>query len=339
VRSKPDRWTRAIRSAKIIPGIRKVRDDRYQWHGAQIVTARSLNEIVIFMAVADAKSFARGGRVMGLTGSAASKAVARLEARLGVRLLHRNSRAVSLTSEGERFHESGRRIIAAVDEAEASVAVPDGKPRGLLRLSVPDAFGRRVIMPLVSDYLERWPEVRIDIEFSDRPVDLVEEGFDLAIRIGGESAPDGVVSRVIAEYPVWFCAAPSYLDRRGYPSCAEALIEHDCILFRSGTRTQQWFDHVGNEQGDRLFAHGPLRMNSAEAIRQAALAGLGIAQLPSFIVDDDLSAGHLVRLFPELGPRTVRVLCLYPSRRLVDSRVRTFIDDVSGALGRASGRA
>ncbi|AOG01037.1 MULTISPECIES: LysR family transcriptional regulator [Blastomonas] len=300
------------------------------------MTARSLNEIVIFMAVADAGSFARGGRTMGLTGSAASKAVARLEARLGVRLLHRNSRAVSLTSEGERFRESGRAILEAMDEAEASIAVPDGKPRGLLRLSVPDAFGRRVIMPLVSEYLERWPDVRIDIDFSDRPVDLVEEGFDLAIRIGGESAPDGIVSRVVAEYPVWICAAPSYLERRGHPPHVEALSGHDCILFRSRTRTQEWFDHPGGEHADKVLAHGRLRMNSAEAIRMAALSGLGIALLPAFLVDDDLSAGHLVRLFPELGVQTVRILCLYPSRRLVDPRVRTFIDNVSAALTRVT---
>lgn len=286
------------------------------------------------MAVADAGSFALGGRTMGLTGSAASKAVARLEARLGVRLLRRNSRAVSLTSEGERFRESGRKILEALDEAEANIAVPDGKPRGLLRLSLPDAFGRRVIMPLVSDYLDQHPEVRIDIDFSDRPVDLVEEGFDLAIRIGGESAPDGIVSRVIAEYPVWFCAAPSYLERRGHPPHAEALSEHDCILFRSRTRTQEWFSQSGNEQVDKLLAQGRLRMNSAEAIRQAVLAGLGIALLPSFLIDEDLAVGFLVRLFPELGTRTVRILCLYPSRRLVDPRVRTFIDNVSAALTR-----
>ena len=298
------------------------------------MTARSLNEIVIFMAVADAGSFARGGRALGLTGSAASKAVARLEARLGVRLLHRNSRAVSLTSEGERFRESGRNILDAVDEAEASIAVPNGKPRGLLRLSVPDGFGRRVIMPLVCDYLERWPEVRIDIDFSDRPVDLVEEGFDLAIRIGGESAPDGIVARVVAEYPVWICAAPSYLERRGHPAHPEALSEHDCILFRSRTQTQDWFGQSQEEHAHKLLAHGRLRMNSAEAIRQAVVAGLGIALLPSFLVDDDLSAGRLVQLFPDLGTRTVRILCLYPSRRLVDPRVRTFIDDVSAALTR-----
>lgn len=311
-------------------------NDQLQQGGTRIVTAGSLNEIVIFMAVADAGSFARGGRAMGLTGSAASKAVARLEARLGVRLLHRNSRAVSLTSDGERFREGGRHILEAVDEAEASIAAPDGKPRGLLRLSVPDAFGRRVIMPLVSSYLDHHPEVRIDIDFSDRPVDLVEEGFDLAIRIGGESAPDGIVSRVVAEYPVLFCAAPSYLACRGHPGHAEALSEHECILFRSGTRTQEWFGQLGDEHIDKLLAHGRLRMNSAEAIRVAALSGLGIALLPSFLVDDDLSAGYLVRLFPQIGTQTVRILCLYPSRRLVDPRVRTFIDIVSAALSRVT---
>lgn len=122
------------------------------------MTGKSLNEIIIFMAVAEAGSFARGGEALGLTGSAASKAVARLEARLGVRLMHRTSRALSLTSEGARFRESGRAILDAIDQAEASVAASSGIPQGLLRLSVPDAFGRKIIMPLVARYLEKWPD-------------------------------------------------------------------------------------------------------------------------------------------------------------------------------------
>jgi DNA-binding transcriptional LysR family regulator len=194
-------------------------------------------------------------------------------------------------------------------------------------------------MPLIGAYLQTWPEVRADIEFSDRPADLVEEGFDLAIRIGGQGAPDGFVSRVIAEYPVWFCASPAYLERRGRPLHAEALPGHDCILFRSRTRTQEWFGKTGDDDAARLLAHGRLRMNSAEAIREAVLAGLGIALLPSFLIDEDIASARVTRLFPELATQTVRILCLYPSKRLLDPRVRTFIDHLGTALSRVGSEA
>ena len=290
------------------------------------MTATNLNEIVIFMAIADAESFVRGGRSLGITGSAASKAIARLEARLGTRLLHRNSHSVTLTAEGLSFFEGGQRILAAVDEAEASIAGSDSMPRGLLRLTIPDAFGRGTILPLVNRYLEKWPEVRIDIAFSDRSADIVEEGFDLAIRIGGGSAPAGLISRVIQEYPVRLCAAPSYLEAQGKPEHAEALSRHNCILFRSGTQTQEWHAEITDRVPEKLPVRGRLRMNSAHAIHDAALAGLGIALLPSFLIDEDIAEQRLTHVLPSLPLGKVGIVALYPSRRLLDPRVRTFID-------------
>lgn len=298
------------------------------------MTATNLNEIVIFMAVADAGSFVRGGRSMGITGSAASKAIARLEARLGTRLLHRNSHSVSLTTEGQSFFDGGQRILAAVDEAEASIAGSDSIPRGLFRLTVPDAFGRGTILPLVKRYLETWPEVRMDVTFSDRSVDIVEEGFDLAIRIGGGNAPAGLISRVIQKYPVRLCAAPSYLETRGRPEHAEALSRHDCILFRSGTQTQEWHAETTGGIPEKLPARGRLRMNSAHAIHDAALAGLGIALLPSVLVDEDIAEQRLAHVLPSMPLGTVGIVALYPSRRLLDPRVRAFIDFVATELRR-----
>ena len=300
------------------------------------MTANNLNEIVIFMAIADAGSFVRGGRSMGITGSAASKAIARLEARLGTRLLHRNSHSVSLTSEGQSFFEGGLRILAAVDDAEASIASPDSTPRGLLRLTIPDAFGRGIILPLVKRYLETWPEVRMDVTFSDRSVDVVEEGFDLAIRIGGASAPAGLISRVIQDYPVRLCAAPSYLEARGRPEHAEALSRHECILFRSGTQTQEWHAEITDGPPEKLPVRGRLRMNSAHAIRDAALAGLGIALLPSFLIDADIAERRLTHILPDLPFGTVGIVALYPSRRLLDPRVRAFIDFLTTELRRTA---
>ncbi|MCD1617952.1 LysR family transcriptional regulator [Salipiger manganoxidans] len=298
------------------------------------MTPAKVNEIVIFMAVAEAGSFVRGGRSLGLTGSAASKAVARLEARLGVRLLHRNSRSVRVTEEGQALMEGGQRILDAIEQAEAAVAGPVGTPRGLLRLTVPDAFGRRMILPLVTRYLEAWPDVRVDMAFSDRTADIVAEGFDLAIRIGAETAPAGLMSRRIASYPVWLCAAPVYLAAQGTPSQAETLGRHDCILFRSGTLTQDW--HADDPDGrlHKLPVRGRLRMDSAHAIRDAALAGQGIALLPAFLIDEDIAQKRLVRVLPDLELGTLRIVALYPSRRLLEPRVRRFIDFLAEELGR-----
>jgi DNA-binding transcriptional LysR family regulator len=171
----------------------------------------NLNEILIFMAVVDEGSFIAGGQAMGLTRSAAGKAVARLEDRLGVRLLNRSTRALSLSDEGRVFYERGLQILAAVDDAEASVAARPGTPRGLLRLTVPDAFGRLVVLPLLKKYLQAWPETQVEVSFTDRQADIVEEGFDLAVRIG-EAPPDTrLVSRVIAKYKAVLCASPSYI--------------------------------------------------------------------------------------------------------------------------------
>lgn len=294
----------------------------------------NVNEIVVFMAVAEAASFVRGGRSMGITGSAASKAVARLEARLGARLLHRNSRSVSLTDEGQRLFEGGLRMLDAIAEAEAGIAGQDGTPRGLLRLTVPDAFGRGTILPLVSRYLATWPNVRVDVTFTDQTSDIVEEGFDLAIRIGADTAPAGLVSRVLAEYPVWLCAAPSYLDAQGEPVDVAALGRHDCIMFRSRMQTQDWSAETGDGDMQKLPARGRLRMNSAHAIRDAALTGLGIALLPSFLVEEDVAADRLRRVLPGLGLGSVRIVALYPSRRMLEPRVRRFIDFLGAEMGR-----
>jgi DNA-binding transcriptional LysR family regulator len=148
----------------------------------------NLNDIAVFMAVADAGSFSAGARISGLTRSAAGKAVARLEERLGVRLLNRTTRTLSLTDEGRSFHAHGLRVIEAVDQAEASVVSPTGVPRGVLRLSAPHAFGQRVIMPFIEKFLAKWSGTQIEASFTDRLVDVVEEGFDLVIRFSGTSA-------------------------------------------------------------------------------------------------------------------------------------------------------
>lgn len=293
----------------------------------------NLNDILVFMAVVDEGSFVAGGQAMGLTRSAAGKAVNRLEERLGVRLLNRTTRALSLTDEGRVFYDRGLQVLAAVDDAEASVAGRHGTPRGVLRLTVPDAFGRLVVFPLLKKYLEAWPDIQVEVNVTDRPADIVEEGFDLAVRIG-EATPDTrLVSRVVAKYRAMLCASPSYIAERGEPLTIDDLAAHDCLIFSSRNRRQSW--RFLGDDGAWVKAQGRsrLRLDSGEALRNAAVAGLGIAFLPDFLIAEDLAAGRLQQVLPALEAGDVKIVTIYPTRRLLEPRVRRFIDLMVQELG------
>ncbi|WP_437957592.1 LysR family transcriptional regulator [Sorangium sp. So ce119] len=293
----------------------------------------NLNEILVFMAVVDEGSFIAGGQAMGLTRSAAGKAVNRLEDRLGVRLLNRTTRALSLTDEGRVFYDRGLQILAAVDDAEASVAGRSGTPRGLLRLTVPDAFGRLVVLPLLRKYLEAWPDIQVEVSFTDRLADIVEEGFDLAVRIG-EAPPDTrLVSRLVARYRAVLCASPSYIAGRGEPLNVDDLAGHDCLIFSSRNRRQSWRFLGDDGAWVKAQGRGRLRLDSGEALRDAAVAGLGIAFLPDFLVAQDLAAGRLRQVLPDVAAEDVKIVTIYPTRRLLEPRVRRFIDLMVEELG------
>jgi DNA-binding transcriptional LysR family regulator len=270
---------------------------------------------------------------MGLSRSAAGKAVIRLEDRLGARLLNRTTRTLSLTDEGRMFYERGLHILASVDEAEASVAGQNSTLRGVLRLTVSDAFGRLIVLPLLEKYLRAWPEVQVEVSFTDRPADIVEEGFDLAIQVGATETDTRLVSRVIATYKARLCASPSYLAERGEPRDIDDLAVHDCLIFAGRNQRQGW--RFRGEGGSWIKAqgHSRLRLDSGEAIRDAALAGLGIALLPDFLVADDLVAGRLRHVLPGLETDGAKIVALYPDKRLLEPRVRRFIDLMVEELG------
>lgn len=292
----------------------------------------NLNDIAVFMAVAETGSFAAGARVSGLTRSAAGKAVSRLEDRLGVRLLNRTTRALSLTDEGRSFHAHGLRIIDAVDQAEASVASPTGVPRGVLRLSAPHAFGQRVIMPFIEKFLARWPEAQIEASFTDRLVDIVEEGFDLVIRFGGTTVDSRLVSRVLARDQYLIVASATYVDLYGRPSSLDELIEHPCLAFSSRGSRQQWRFKKTDGHWISAQIRSRLRLDSGEALHNAVARDLGIALMPNFLVGEDIRSGRFVHLLPEIPTETVEISAIYPDRRLLDARVRQFIDLLATGL-------
>ncbi|MBH3137865.1 LysR family transcriptional regulator [Serratia marcescens] len=293
----------------------------------------NLNDIQVFMAVVDAGSFVAGGQTMGLSRSAAGKAIARLEQRLSVRLLHRTTRSLGLTDEGREFYRRGLQILASVDDAEASVAGDKGTARGVLRLTAPAAFGRRILLPLVPKFLVAWPEVQVEISFSDRLADIVEEGFDLAVRIGVTAPDTRLVSRTLARYRALLCASPAYLAARGEPQTVESLAGHEALLFSSRNQKQLW--RLRDERGEWVKApvRGRLRLDSGEALRDAALSGLGIAYLPEFMIAEDLAAGRLRQVLRAVAGEEVRIVALYPNKRLLEPRVRRFLDLLVDTLG------
>ncbi|QRK07133.1 LysR family transcriptional regulator [Archangium violaceum] len=293
----------------------------------------NLNDITVFMAVVDGGSFVAGGQALGMTRSAAGKAVMRLEERLGVRLLNRTTRTLSLTDEGRAFYDRGLQIFAAIDDAEASVASRAGTPRGVLRLTVPDAFGRLVILPLLRKYLQAWPDVQVEVSFTDRVVDIIEEGFDLAVRIGVTDPDSRLVSRVVARYRALLCASPSYIAERGAPGGLDELANHDCLVFSSATRRQSWRFRGDDGAWVKAAGRSRLRLDSGEAIRDAAISGAGIALLPDFLVAEDLAAGRLTQVLANLEVGEVKIVTLYPTRRLLEPRVRQFLDLMVRELG------
>lgn len=293
----------------------------------------NLNDIQVFMAVVDTGSFVAGGQAMGLSRSAAGKAIARLEQRLSVRLLHRTTRSLGLTDEGREFYRRGLQILASVDDAEASVAGDKGTARGVLRLTAPSAFGRRILLPLVPKFLVAWPEVQVEISFSDRLADVVEEGFDLAVRIGVTAPDTRLVSRTLARYRALLCASPAYLAARGEPQTVESLAGHEALLFSSRSQKQPW--RLRDERGEwgKAPIRGRLRLDSGEALHDAALAGLGIAYLPEFMIAEDLAAGRLQQVLHAVTGEEVRIVALYPNKRLLEPRVRRFLDLLADTLG------
>lgn len=299
----------------------------------------NLNDILVFMAVVDTGSFIAGGKTMGLSRSAAGKAIIRLEDRLGARLLNRTTRTLSVTDEGRVFYEHGLQVLASVDEAEASVAGQSGTPRGILRLTLPDAFGRLVVLPLLKTYLAAWPDIQAEVSFTDRVADIVDEGFDLAVRIGVTTPDTRLVSRVVATHRALLCAAPSYLDERGKPGDIDALSTHDCLIFSSGNQRQSWRFRADGGSWIKAQGRSRLRLDSGEAIRDAAIAGLGIALLPDFLVANDLKAGRLQQVLPGCAEEEVKIVAIYPNRRLLEPRVRRFIDLMVDELGTRNSNA
>jgi DNA-binding transcriptional LysR family regulator len=291
-----------------------------------------LDGVAAFTRVVEAGSFSAAARRLRISKSATSAHVQRLEERLGVRLLHRTTRRISLTEAGAAYYRHCARIVAEAESAEQAARALQREPRGMLSISVPDTFGPMHVAPAIAEFLARFPGLTIDISLSPTHVDLVQEGLDLAIRIGTLKDSPLVVRRLAPSRFV-LCAAPAYLEIRGVPRVPDDLLRHACL----GVSVMPWGDewHLVSAKGEhRIAAGGVLRSNSAEILRGAALSGLGIALLPSWAVGDDLRSGALTRILPGCEPPPSAVYAVYPTNRLMSAKVRAFVDHLARRIGR-----
>ena len=279
-----------------------------------------------FVAVAETGSFTRAAARLRVSSSHVSRQLARLEDRLGARLFFRTTRRVAPTEAGQLFYGRCRRLLAERDLAFEAVGDLQEQPRGLLRLTSAVTYGERFVVPLVNDFLALHPQLSVEIHLTNEPVDLVEQRFDLAVRLGRLPESSLVATR-LAPRAMYLCAAPAYLDRRGTPERIDDLAHHDCLV---GT-SDSWSFH--EEGGERLLRpQGRWRCNSGLAVLDAALRGAGICQLPDYYVSEHVRAGRLVALLPHNMPPNAAVWAVYPQKRHLAARVRLLIEHLRAGL-------
>ena len=276
-----------------------------------------------FVRVVDAGGFASAGRALGMSPSTVTEHVHALEERLGVRLLNRSTRKISLTEIGGAYYERSRQILADLDEADRVAHALHSSPRGTLRLNTSVAIPP-FLAPVIAEYADLHPDVSVNLSMTECMVDMVGEGFDLAVR--DSSVSDlSLIARRLATYRFAVCAAPSYLERRGTPMRPADLLEHNCLRWSHSAWGDEW-RFVGPDGEQSVAPTGNLQSNSANALRLAAVHGQGMIMSPMFLVADDIKAGRLVSILQESLQEEHAINAIYPHRQHVPAKVRSFID-------------
>jgi DNA-binding transcriptional LysR family regulator len=283
------------------------------------------SEMAAFVRVVDSKGFSAAAAGLGLTPSAVSKLVTRLETRLGVRLLQRTTRALHLTEEGEVFYAAAQRIVGEIETLEDQITGHSGTPQGLLRVTTSLAFASHQLAPVLSEFLARHPLVQLDLLPTDRVIDMVEEGVDIAIRIG-RLADTSFMARKIGEDKRLICAAPSYLARHGTPRRPEELARHNCIVSRERAYLNRWPFKI-DRQVSEIEVGGRVAINEGEMQMQLALQGIGIARLTCLTLARAIRDGALVPLLDDFSAdEPVAIHAVYPHRRHLAAKVPAFVN-------------
>jgi DNA-binding transcriptional LysR family regulator len=283
-----------------------------------------LASIRAFTRVVEQGGFAAAARELRLSRSAVNKYVIDLEQELGVQLLARTTRKVTPTENGQAYYERCRAILADLEEADVAVTRLQSEPRGLLRVNAPMSFGTLHLGGAVADFMEKHPQLQIQLVLSDQQIDPVQEGFDLTLRIADLPSSSLVARRIVPARRV-VCASPAYLERRGVPKHPDDLRQHDCLAYGHLATGNQW-KLVGADGDHWIRIPWTLCTNNAEVLRDAAVAGRGIALLPTFIAGADLQEGRLRTVLPEYQAPEISVYAIYPQTRHLSVKVRLFID-------------
>jgi DNA-binding transcriptional LysR family regulator len=290
-----------------------------------------LDEMEIFAEVVESGGFSAAARRLGLSKSAMSKQVGRLEDRLGVRLLNRTTRRLSLTEAGATFYAACRRVLEEAETAERAVSSLSAAPRGVLKLNAPMSFGFLHLSGAIPAFHDRFPQITIEAVMNDRFVDLIDEGYDVALRIG-DLRDSSLVARRLAPCRAVLCASPAYLDRRGRPARPEELAGHDCLLYANTANPREWSLN-GPRGREAVAVAGPLLANNGDLLCTAALGGMGITKLPTFIVGPCLRDGRLEIVLPDYPVPEQGIHAVYPHSRNLSQKVRVFVDFLAGRFG------
>jgi DNA-binding transcriptional LysR family regulator len=286
-----------------------------------------------FVRVVDAGSFSTAARQWGRSKAVVSKYITSLESHLGVQLIQRTTRSLSLTEAGRAYRERCTDVLGEIQALEASLREAVAAPRGPLRITAPPGFASHYLDVMTKDFLARFPEVTLDLDLTHRMVDLVEESIDLAIRVT-DPRDSSLVARRIAPAPIIAVAAPSYLRRRGTPKNPTDLRDHDCLVDTNFREQQRWrFRTRDNAKTETVTVHGPLRINNPDAVRDMAEAGLGIALVPKFVATQSLRAGTLREVLKGRVAFDWSILAVYPRRRYLPLRVRAYVDHLVERIG------
>ncbi|WP_311065879.1 LysR family transcriptional regulator [Halomonas sp. DWK9] len=286
-----------------------------------------LDQLAAFVKVAELGSYTRAAETLDLSRTRVSRQVMALEEALGARLIQRTTRRLHLTDAGERYLSRAQAILLALEEAAADVGSGTSTVSGRLRINGPMSFGTRYLAPQVATFMQAHPALEVRLDLNDRRVDLLEEGYDVAIRIG--SLPDSsLIAKRLTRCQLVFCASPEYLTQHGTPACIEDLAQHHCLRYRSGQTSGDW------RLGSQMFSvAGPLESNNGDMLTHAAEAGLGIAQQPSFLVTESIASGRLVPIMTHLPATLLDIHALYPAKRFLPAKVVRFIEQLADAWG------
>jgi DNA-binding transcriptional LysR family regulator len=292
--------------------------------------ANALQEITVFTRIVGTGSLSAAARDLGMSPAVVSRRLAALEARLGVRLVNRTTRSLHLTDEGAAYFETCNRVLAEIEEADAAVSAGRAEPRGILRVALPASFGNQHVAPLVPRFAERYPAVQLALSLSDRNVNVVEEGFDLAIRIA-DLADSSLAARKLAPNRRVVCASPGYLQRFGTPLTPEDLAQHNCL---ATDFAMNWDYRAPNGKRGSVRVSGRYTCDNWEVLREWALAGLGVALKSTWDVRRHLEDGSLVSLLPGYTFATdVAIYAVYPHRRHLPAKTRAFIEFLAESFG------